>query len=302
MRKLSLLFAGPLLAVGILAATAEVHDAEPGSIARGKYLFEGADCGGCHGGDTNGGPPSGGLGLDTPFGTFRAPNITPDKQHGIGAWSQAEFKRALRSGIGREGEYLFPVFPYTSFTKLSDRDMEDLYAYLMSLPPAAVPNKPHEVPPPFSWRWTVMFWRWLFFAEGPIKSEPARGEDWNRGNYLVHAVAHCEECHTPRNFLGGLKTGKSFTGNIGGPDGQNAPNITSDVETGIGGWSIEDIQRLLKTGMTPDSDQVGSGMKAVVRGTSKLTEADRHAIAVYLKSVPPVHVDLPPPKPASQSH
>jgi mono/diheme cytochrome c family protein len=293
--KFPRLLAGPLLVFGFLAAGACGANAE--SIARGKYLFEGADCGGCHGGDTNGAAPSGGLGLDTPFGTFRAPNITPDKQHGIGDWSQSEFKTALRHGVGRQGEYLFPVFPYTSFTKLADQDMGDLYAYLMSMPPAAVPNKPHEVSPPFGWRWVLVFWRWLFFTEGPIMAEQARGEDWNRGNYLVHAVAHCEECHTPRNFMGGLKTGSSFTGNLGGPDGQNAPNITSDVETGIGGWSVEDIQRLLKTGMTPDSDQVGSGMKAVVRGTSKLTEADRHAIAVYLKSVPPVHVDLPPPKP-----
>lgn len=299
--KFSLWLAPPLLSVGLLAAAAELHDADPGAVARGKYLFQGADCGGCHGGDTNGGAPAGGLGLDTPFGTFRVPNITPDKQHGIGAWSEAEFKTALRNGVGREGEYLFPVFPYTSFTKLTDRDMSDLYAYLMSVQPVATPNKPHEATPPFGWRWVLVFWRWLFFTPGPIAAEPAKGEDWNRGNYLVHAVAHCEECHTPRNFMGALKAGKAFTGNVGGPDGQNAPNITSDNETGIGSWSVADIERLLKTGMTPDSDFVGSGMKAVVRGTSKLTETDRHAIAVYLKSIPPVHVDLPPPKPAAQS-
>ena len=115
---------------------------------------------------------------------------------------------------------------------------------------------------------------------------------------LSNAVAHCEECHTPRNFLGALKTSRSFSGNIGGPDGQTAPNITPDVETGIGDWSIKDIEQLLKTGLTPGSDQVGSGMKAVVRGTTKLTDADRHAIAVYLKNVRPIHVDLPPPKPS----
>jgi mono/diheme cytochrome c family protein len=295
--KRSRLLAMPLLAMGLLAASANAYCADAEAVARGKYIFDGADCGGCHGGDTNGAAPSGGLGLDTPFGTFRVPNITPDKQHGIGAWSLEEFKAALHNGTGRKGEYLFPVFPYTSFTKLSDRDTEDLYAYLMSLPPAAVANKPHEASAPFGWRSLLLVWRTLFFTPGPLKQEPAKGPEWNRGNYLVHAVAHCEECHTPRNIMGGLKGGSAFTGNVGGPDGQNAPNITSDVETGIGGWSVEDIQRLLKTGITPDSDQVGSGMKAVVRGTSKLTEADRHAIAVYLKSVPPVHVDLPPPKP-----
>jgi mono/diheme cytochrome c family protein len=131
-----------------------------------------------------------------------------------------------------------------------------------------------------------------------MQPDAAHDAPWNRGNYLVHAVAHCEECHTPRNAFGALKKSMAFSGNIGGPDGQNAPNITSDVDTGIGGWSLTDIQRLLKTGMTPDSDQVGSGMKAVVRGTSKLTDDDRHAIAVYLKTVKAIHVD-PPPAPSA---
>jgi mono/diheme cytochrome c family protein len=295
--NLSQLLAVPLLFIALFAAAADSPSPDPSAAARGKYIFEAADCGGCHGGDTNGGAPKGGLGLDTPFGTFRVPNITPDKQYGIGAWSEAEFKTALHNGIGRKGEYLFPVFPYTSFTAMSDRDATDLYAYLMSLQPVAEPNKPHEAPPPFGWRWLLVGWRTLFFKAGPIAAEPARGEDWNRGNYLVHAVAHCEECHTPRNVLGATNKGKSFSGNVGGPDGQNAPNITSDKATGIGDWSLEDIQRLLKTGMTPESDFVGSGMKAVVRGTSKLTDADRHAIAVYLKSVPPIHVDAQPAPP-----
>jgi mono/diheme cytochrome c family protein len=307
MRRLTLLLgasltgvAAVLLAVGMMGKGADIHQGAPGSIERGKYLFETADCGGCHGGDTPNSAPAGGLGLDTPFGKFRAPNITPDKQYGIGAWSQVEFKTALRKGIGRDGEYLFPVFPYTSFTKMSDRDMEDLYAYLMSVPPVPQANKPHEVPPPFSWRWTLFFWRAMFFTEGVGTDVPTRDADWNRGNYLAHAVAHCEECHTPRNFLGALKGGMAFSGNVGGPDGQNAPNITSDVETGIGDWKVQDIERLLKTGMTPDSDQVGSGMKAVVRGTSKLTDADRLALAAYIKSLPPIHVDLPPPKPVEK--
>ena len=292
--------------IGFLTA-AQVHATDVESIARGKYLYEAADCYSCHGGPRGGqngkAPsgsslklPSGGLGLDTPFGTFRSPNITPDKQYGIGNWSEAEFKTALRSGIGRKGEYLFPVFPYTSFSKLTDRDMEDMYAYIMTLPDVPLPNKPHEAKPPFGWRSLLIFWRALFFDIEPIRIEPARGADWNRGNYLVHAVAHCEECHTPRNFLGALITSRSFSGNIGGPDKQNAPNITSDVKTGIGSWSITDMEQLLKTGMTPEADIIGSGMKAVVQGTSKLTDADRHAMAVYLKSIPPIHVDLQPPK------
>ena len=288
------------LVVALLAAPAAANADDPDAVARGRYLFEGAGCGGCHGGATDATVPSGGLGLDTPFGTFHVPNITPDKEYGVGAWSEATFRDALRRGIGAHGEYLFPVFPYTSFTHMTDRDIGDLYAYVMTLPAVAEPNKPHAARVPFGWRPLLFFWRSLFFTPGPLPSDSSKGDDWNRGNYLVHAVAHCEECHTPRNALGALKSGAAFSGNVGGPDGQNAPNITADVATGIGDWSVADIQRLLKTGLTPDSDQVGSGMKAVVRGTSKLTEVDRHAIAVYLKSVPPIHVDLPPPKPATQ--
>jgi mono/diheme cytochrome c family protein len=291
----SLSLARPLLVVALLAVCTEARAVDPDATARGKYLYEAAGCGSCHG-DAS---PSGGLGLDTPFGVFYAPNITPDKQKGIGAWSKSDFHTALRDGVRPDGQYLFPVFPFTSFTNLADRDIDDLYAYLMSLPAAPVANKPHRAKAPFGWRPLLAGWRTLFFTPGPIQVEPDKGDDWNRGNYLVHAVAHCEECHTPRNFLGAIRTSMSFSGNIGGPDGQNAPNITPDAKTGIGDWSIEDIEQLLKTGLTPESDQVGSGMKAVVRGTSKLTDADRHAIAVYLKSIRPIHVDLPPPKPPS---
>lgn len=239
---------------------------------------------------------SGGLGLDTPFGTFRAPNITPDPRFGIGTWSVQDFKTALRHGRERDGKWLFPVFPYTSFTNMSDADMGDLYAYLMSRTAVAQPNLPHQVRAPFGWRWLLVFWRALFFREGPLPNDPKQSPEWNRGNYLVHAVAHCEECHTPRNALGAIRKSHAFSGNVGGPDGQNAPNITPDNETGIGTWSTADIARLLKTGLTPESDQVGSGMKSVVRGTSHLSDQDRHAIAVYLKSVAAVHVNLPPPK------
>ena len=286
------------LAVATLAAGAAPSRADDEAIARGKYLYDAADCGGCHGGDFDGGPPSGGLGLDTPFGRFYAPNITPDPKEGIGAWSEADFRRALREGIAPGSEHLFPVFPFTSFTNMSDTDVGDLYAYLKSVPAVAKANKPHQVNPPFGWRSLLVFWRTLFFTAGPIKADPAKDSAWNRGNYLVHAVVHCEECHTPRNIMGATRPSLAFSGNVGGPDGQNAPNITSDRETGIGDWKIEDVERVLKTGMTPDSDMLGSGMKAVVRGTSKLTDADRHAIAVYLTSVAPIHTKLQQPKAA----
>lgn len=296
--KLAHAFALPLALAACLTARGAAS-AEDTAAARGKYLFDAADCGGCHGGDQKGAAPVGGQALQTPFGTFYAPNITPDKAHGIGAWSEADFRRALRDGVAPEGKQLFPVFPFPSFTNLSDADIGDLYAYLMSIAPAAQPNKPHEVKPPFGWRMMMVFWRGLFFREGPLATDPARDAEWNRGNYLVQAVAHCQECHTPRNAMGALKESLAFSGNINGPDGQNAPNITSDRETGIGDWTVEEIAHLLKTGETPDYDAVGSGMKAVVRGTSKLSDADRHAIAVYLKTVKPIHTEPPPPKPTS---
>ena len=263
--------------------------ADERAVARGKYLFDAADCGGCHGGDRDGTPPSGGLALATPFGLFYAANITPDKVHGIGSWSQADFQTALRYGVGPGGKQLFPVFPFPSFTQMTDSDSADLYAYIQSIPAIAKAVPPHEAPAPFGWRWPVRIWRAMFFAPGPYRPDPEKGEDWNRGNYLVHAIAHCEECHSPRNALGAIEHSRAFSGNIGGPDGQNAPNITSDEASGIGKWSIEEIENLLKTGQTPDFDAVASGMKAVVRGTAKLTQADRHAIAVYLKTIAPVY-------------
>ncbi len=286
----------PILSAALLAAPS-ARAADAAAVTRGEFLFRAADCAGCHASQDNPTALAGGLGLDTPFGTFRAPNITPDPRYGIGKWSTDDFRTALRHGRDRDGKWLFPVFPYTSFTNMSDADMSDLYAYLMSRTAMAQPNLPHQVQTPFGWRFLLVFWRILFFREGPLPNEPKQSSEWNRGNYLVHAVAHCEECHTPRNALGAVKTSHPFSGNVGGPDGQNAPNITPDNDTGIGRWSTADIARLLKTGMTPESDQVGSGMKSVVRGTSHLTDADRLAIAVYLKSVPAVHVETPPPKP-----
>jgi len=256
---------------------------------RGAYVFAAADCASCHTDvKAKGQRLAGGRALATPFGTFYGPNISPDPTYGIGGWSEEQFHRALREGIGPGRTHLFPVFPFTSFTGMSDEDIADLYAYLETQPPVAQPSKPHEVSAPFGWRFTLVFWRLLFFEEGPLKPDPARDAVWNRGNYLANAVAHCGECHTPRNFLGALRWSRAYAGNPDGPDGQKAPNITPDPEKGIGKWSVEDIETLLATGQKPDFDYVGSGMGEVIEGTRMLTDADRHAIAVYLKSLRPV--------------
>ena len=179
---------------------------------------------------------------------------------------------------------------------MTDQDIADLWAYLQTQEPVAQKSKPHEVGPPFAWRFLQVGWRALFFTPGPLP--PVAGQDavWNRGYYLANAVAHCGECHTPRNFLGGLEKCSAYSGNPQGPDDQKAPNITSDPQTGIGKWSIADIVEVLKTGQLPDFDFVGSGMGEVVNGTAKLTDADRNAIAVYVKSLPPIVT----PKPAKK--
>lgn len=230
---------------------------------------------------------AGGRPLKTPFGTFYTPNITPDKEHGIGAWSAAEFHRAMRSGIGRHGEYLYPVFPYTSFTGMTDRDIADLYAYLMAQPASPRANTPNEIGFPFNIRLSLFGWRLLFFKEGPLEPLPEQSAEINRGRYLAEALGHCQECHTPRNFLGAMRRGKAMSGNLDGPDGQEAPNITPH-DSGIGKWSVAEIEDLLDSGVTPTGDYVGSGMADVVKGTGKLSPEDRHAIAVYLKSLPPL--------------
>jgi mono/diheme cytochrome c family protein len=227
--------------------------------------------------------------LKTPFGTFYGPNITPDPTHGIGGWSEADFIRALRDGKDDDGDHLFPVFPYTSFTKMTDADAKDLWAYLRSVPPAATPSKPHDIGFPFDIRLAQMFWKLLFFTPGRFQPDPAKSAQVNRGAYIVQALGHCGECHTQRNLLGGMDTKLFLAGNTRGPDGHAVPNITPDPDTGIGKWSDADLVDLFKEGMTPDGDFVGGAMAEVVRhSTSKLTDSDIHAVIAYLRALPPV--------------
>jgi mono/diheme cytochrome c family protein len=271
----------------MLAAPAAFAQDE--AARRGEYVFHAADCYGCHT-DEKGGRPglAGGRALATPFGTFYSPNITPDPQNGIGKWSLEDFRNALRHGRMRDGGAYFPVFPYTSFTKMTDADIADLYAYLRTVPTSQQANTPHKVDVPFGWRFLMNFWRLLFFDEGALQPVPGQSPEWNRGRYLVEALAHCGECHSPRNSLGAVDGDRAYAGMRGGPDGQNAPNITPDKASGIGSWSLEDIMQVLKDGQTPEFDYVGSGMGEVVKySTSKLSDEDRRAIAVYLKSLPP---------------
>jgi mono/diheme cytochrome c family protein len=273
----------------LLRAASSATAGEADAVARGAYLANAAGCATCHTDSEHGGKPyAGGLALKTPFGTFYTPNITPDPETGIGRWSKAQFLRALRQGVRPDGANYFPAFPYPSFTKISDDDVRAIYAYLFSLPAVRQVDRPHDLSFPWSWRFLVTIWKWLYFTPGPFRPAPGRSAAYNRGAYLVTALAHCGECHTPRNWLGAPEQGRFLAGAPAGPDGKTVPNITPDRKTGIGNWSEDDIVGLLTDGHTPDFDFVGGAMAEVVKSTARLTAADRRAIAVYLKSVPAV--------------
>ena len=280
--RLTAAFAAISLVLGGLAARAEDGDL----VARGAYLATAAGCADCHTDAKNGGRPyAGGRALTTPFGTFYAPNITPDMVTGIGQWSDVQFLNALREGVRPDGSNFFPVFPYPSFTKITDGDVRAIKAYLFAQPAVRQANRAHDVAFPFSWRFLLSGWKVLFFNPGPFRPAPDRGETYNRGAYLVTALAHCGECHTPRNWFGAMEPSRFLAGTPHGPDGKAVPNITPNQETGIGKWSDDDIEALLKDGQTPDFDFVGGAMAEVVKNTARLTDADRRAIAAFLRSV-----------------
>jgi mono/diheme cytochrome c family protein len=258
------------------------------AVQRGEYLVHAGGCISCH--TVPGGTPfAGGRALATPFGTFYSPNITPDVGTGIGGWTDAQFLRALREGKRPDGANYFPVFPYPSFTNITDPDALAIKAYLSSLKPVHQVNRPHNVAFPFSWRFLQFGWRMLFFREGPFRPDPTHDAAYNRGAYLVTALAHCGECHTPRDLLGGLRTSVALSGTRDGPDGQAVPNITPDHATGIGDWDADDVATLLKTGRTPEQSNVTGAMREAVQdGLHFLTDRDAHAIAAYLQAQKPI--------------
>ena len=271
----------------------------PASLAseRGRRVFEatgGCTCHTNYPGEGEAAPElAGGRALETPFGAFYSTNITPDRETGIGDWSDADFIRAMRDGLSPAGEHYFPVFPYPAFTGLSDEDVLDLKAYLDSRPAIARPNKPPGAPFPFSWRATVAGWKWLNFEARRVVADPAQSEDWNRGRYLVEAAAHCGECHTPRTLTGGLDDTLALAGSREGPEGELAPNITPDSKTGIGTWTRNDVVWYLETGFKPDGDDTQGLMAEVIEhGYSNLPREDLLAIAAYLKSLAPIENDV----------
>ncbi len=257
-----------------------------GDAKRGAYLAKAAGCVGCHTEDKKGGVAfAGGRALKTPFGTFYGPNITPHPRAGIGRWTEADFVRAMREGKRPDGENYYPAFPYPSFTRIADVDLRDLWAYLQTLAPSARANQAHNLRFPFGWRFLVTFWKWLYFIPGPAANDSQRIPLLRRGAYLVEALGHCDECHTPRNFLGGPRQDRFLAGGKG-LDGKNIPNLTP---TRLKKTTDAELRDFLLTGLTPDGDVTAEAMGEVVRNTtSQLTAEDLAALIAYLRSLPPL--------------
>jgi mono/diheme cytochrome c family protein len=281
------------------AMSALAEPAHKPNAANGLTVFNAGGCSSCHAvpGQPDRLKLGGGLAIPSPFGTFYAPNISPDPVDGIGRWSEAEFVRAVTEGISPAGAHYFPAFPYASYQHAKVEDVSDLFAYLKTLAPVTGKVRDHDVPFPFNIRRNVGIWKLLFTDREPFTPDAARSAPWNRGAYLVNSLGHCAECHSPRNFLGGIVASKRFAGGPN-PEGEGwVPNIT---QKGIGEWSEKDIAFFLETGATPDGDSAGGSMVRVIKNTSQLSPADRAAIAEYLKSLPPV--DGPPrPEPVAKS-
>ncbi len=268
----------------LIAGSTGSFGAEVDSIQRGQYLAKVAGCVTCHT-EKGGEVLSGGRAFMTPFGTFYTPNITPDNKTGIGSWSDKQFVRAVRHGRRPDGKNYFPAFPYTSFTKMTTADVLAIRAYLKSVTPIAKINLPQKVKKPFT-RFAVNFWKLLYFRSGALAPIDGQSALFNRGAYLADAVMHCAECHTPRDGLGGPLVDKYLAGMKKGIVGDKAvPNITRDQTTGLGSWSRDDYLTLLKTGETPDGDNMGGEMKEVIKETSALTAEDQLALVEYLMQV-----------------
>lgn len=269
-------------------ANAESKVSQLSALDRGLYIFEVAGCRECH--TESGGPLlAGGRPLKTPFGIFYSPNITSHPIRGIGLWQPQDLRRALRHGVAPDGRDYYPAFPFTSYTLMKDTDIYDLWVYLRSVPAVDRINREHQLQFPFSMRSLMKGWKILFFEPGPFVPDSSRSKLWNRGAYVVRALAHCGQCHTPRNFLGAMDMERELGGNPEGPEGDEAPNITPDRDTGIGGWSVADADALLETGMLPDADFVGSSMADVVdNSTSTLSSYDLSAVIEFLRLLPAI--------------
>jgi mono/diheme cytochrome c family protein len=264
------------------------------NLENGKTMFFAGGCSSCHAVPKQDDKTKlgGGLALPSPFGTFHVPNISPHERDGIGGWSEANFVTALKKGTSPQGAHYYPSLPYTSYQRMTSDDLRDLFAHLKTLPPLQGRTRDHDLPFPFNIRRTLGGWKLLFLDGEPFRPDPNKPAQWNRGAYLVNGPGHCAECHSPRNLLGGIITRQRFAGGPN-PEGEGwIPNITQQA---LADWSVEDFVELLETGFTP-KDRVAGRMRDVVENTSQLPAEDRQAMAVYLKSLPPVEGPKRPPR------
>lgn len=262
-------------------------------LKNGETMFDVGGCASCHATPKQKDRTrlGGGLALKSPFGTFYPPNISPDAHDGIGGWSEADFVTAMLRGTSPQGTHLYPAFPYTSYAHMRIDDVRDLYGFIKTLPPVSGRPPEHDLAFPFGIRRLVGGWKFLFFDGETFAPDPSKSPQWNRGAYLVNGPGHCAECHSPRNALGAIIAAQRFAGGPN-PEGKGwIPNIT---QAKLGEWKETDIAYLLETGMTLDGDSVGGSMTDVTNNTSKLSDEDRKAMAVYIKSLAPVEGPTPP--------
>ena len=302
------LVSGAMAALGISAAaivalnlrgedplpSAETLKPTPALVAQGEYLTRVGNCMACH--TVQGGAPfAGGRGIETPFGVVYSSNLTPDKATGLGAWTSAEFWRAMHNGRGKDGRLLYPAFPYTSYTHVTREDSDAIFAYLQSLPPVAQANKVHALRFPYSTQAALGVWRALFFTPAdvaqPAASAPqalatAQVPDYQRGAYLVNGLGHCAACHTPRNSLGAEQQGQALAGGLIPVQNWLASALTDAGQAGVQRWPQADVVALLKTGVAPQASVIGPMAEVVFRSTQYLSDADARAMAVYLQALP----------------
>ena len=259
------------------------------NVANGQEMFIAGNCSACHAtpGQDDRTQLAGGLKLKSPFGTFVTPNISPDPKYGIGGWTEAQFVNAMKRGTGRHGEHLYPAFPYAAYSLMKTSDVRDLFAYMKTLPAVAKPTAPHELKFPFNIRLAVGGWKLLYFHPHEFVADPKKSAAWNRGEYLAEGPAHCAECHTPRNALGGEELAQLYDG---APNleagGRFASNITPSKD-GLGDWSEQDLTDFLKSG-TDKCFNEPTGMRDVIASTGKLSDADVAAIADYIHALPSI--------------
>lgn len=290
MRRRLEAFAGAAAMVAALAggngaaSAGEVDPMNFTAVERGRYMSILSDCASCHTVPQKNQPFAGGRPIETPFGSIVAPNITPDLETGIGAWTDDQFDAAVRRGIGRSGERLYPAMPFNAYTKMSRADVMAIRAYLKTVTAVYNPVVANTLPFPFNIRTSMRVWDGLYFKQGEYAADPQKSAEWNRGAFLVDGPAHCGACHTPKTFLGGDKMAQYLQG---GPlQGWSAPNITNDARTGLGNWSVDDVTAYLKTGHNRITAATGPMAEAVDLSTSRMTDEDVKAMATYLKSLP----------------